>query len=159
MPKTSSHRFTSPIALAIFIIIMHSAMANLGAEQSGETLDPNYVEGKKAVESQDWKKAIDLLSKAVQAVPNDSNTHNLLGYAYRKTGNFDASFMQYKEALKLDPANKHAHEYIGEAYLLTGNLATAEQHLADLQKICSPIPCEEYKELKLAVEAYKKAHK
>ena len=31
----------------------------------------------------------------------------------------------------------------------------AEQHLAELAKLCSPIPCEEYKELKRAVEAYK----
>jgi Flp pilus assembly protein TadD len=159
MPKHFYHSFFSAIALALSIVIMQSAMANLGAEPSTESLDPNYAEGKKALQAQDWKKAIDYLSKAVQAAPNDANAHNLLGYAYRKTGNFDASFMQYKEALKLDPASKHAHEYIGEAYLLTGNLATAEQHLAELQKICSPIPCEEYKELKLAVDAYKKAHK
>jgi len=159
MPKISYHLFFAAIALALSIGTMQSAIANLGAEQSTESLDPNYLEGKKALESQDWKRAIELLSKAVQAAPNDSNAHNLLGYAYRKTGNFDASFMQYKEALKLDPASKHAHEYIGEAYLLTGNLATAEQHLAELQKICSPIPCEEYKELKLAVDAYKKAHR
>jgi Flp pilus assembly protein TadD len=159
MPRIFYHLFFSAIALALSIVTMQSGMANLGAEQSSESLDPNYIEGKKALEAQEWKKAIDFLSKAVQAAPNDSNAHNLLGYAYRKTGNFDASFMQYKEALKLDPASKHAHEYIGEAYLLTGNLATAEQHLAELQKICSPIPCEEYKELKLAVDAYKKAHR
>ena len=159
MPKTFYRVFSSTIALAMSIISLQSAMANLGAELATESVDPNYVEGKRAVESQDWKKAIDFLSKAVQTGPSDSNAHNLLGYAYRKTGNFEASFAHYKEALKLDPANKHAHEYIGEAYLLTGNLATAEQHLADLQKICSPIPCEEYKELKLAVDAYKKAHK
>ena len=159
MPKTSHTLFCSTIASAVFIVTMHSALGNMGADEPTESLDPNYVEGKKALQSQDWKKAVDLLSKAVQSVPNDSNAHNLLGYAYRKTGNFDASFVQYREALKLDPTNKHAHEYIGEAYLLTGNLAIAEQHLADLQKICSPIPCEEYKELKLAVDAYKKSHK
>ncbi|RDJ94194.1 hypothetical protein B4Q13_16380, partial [Lacticaseibacillus rhamnosus] len=33
------------------------------------------------------------------------------------------------------------------------------QHLAELQKLCSPIPCEEYKELKRAVEEYKKNSK
>ncbi len=134
-------------------------MANMGAEESNESIDPDYVAGKKAVESQDWKKAIDLLSKAMKTVSNNSEAHNLLGYAYRKSGNFDASFIQYDQALKLDPANKHAHEYIGEAYLLTGNLPKAEQHLAELQRLCSPIPCEEYKELKLAVDAYKKARK
>ncbi|MGH8596750.1 MAG: tetratricopeptide repeat protein, partial [Gammaproteobacteria bacterium] len=63
------------------------------------------------------------------------------------------------EALKLNPKHKHAHEYIGEAYLLTDNLGKAEQHLAELQKLCTPIPCEEYKELKRAVESYKKNKK
>ena len=141
------------------LMVLPAAMANMGAEEPNESLDPNYVAGKKALESQEWKKAIDLLSKAVQAVPNNSDAHNLLGYAYRKTGRFDASFVQYNEALKLDPMNRHAHEYIGEAYLLTDNLPKAEQHLAELQRICSPIPCEEYKELKRAVDAYKKAKK
>ena len=86
-------------------------------------------------------------------------TANFLGYAYRKTGKFDASFNHYSEALKLNPKHKHAHEYIGEAYLLTDNLPKAEQHLAELQKLCTPIPCEEYKELKRAVDAYKKTKK
>jgi Flp pilus assembly protein TadD len=146
-------------ALAVLGLTITPAMANMGAEGPSENLEPNYLEGKKALESQDWKKAIDLLSKAVQTAPNSSDAHNLLGYAYRKIGRFDASFVQYNEALKLDPTNRHAHEYIGEAYLLTDNLPKAEQHLAELQKICSPIPCEELKELRRAVDAYKKAKK
>ena len=145
-----------PLMLAV---MLPRAMANMGAEEANESIDPDYLAGKKAVESQDWKKAIDLLSKAMQTVSNNSEAHNLLGYAYRKTGNFDASFVQYNQALKLDPANRHAHEYIGEAYLLTDDLPKAEKHLAELQRICSPIPCEEYKELKRAVDAYKKARK
>jgi Flp pilus assembly protein TadD len=149
-----------PAMLAVLgLISVPAANANMGAEEANESIDPDYVAGKKAVESQDWKKAIDLLSKAMKTVSNNSQAHNLLGYAYRKTGNFDASFTQYDQALKLDPANKHAHEYIGEAYLMTGNLPKAEQHLAELQRICSPIPCEEYKELKRAVDEYKKAKK
>lgn len=147
------------ILAAISVSFMRIAAANMGAEEPGESQDQNYLEGKKALESQDWKKAIDLLSKAVQATPNNSDAHNLLGYAHRKTGNLDASFAQYNEALKLDPMNRHAHEYIGEAYLLADNLSKAEQHLAELRKICSPIPCEEYKELKRAVDAYRKAKK
>ena len=153
-------KLSIPSVLAILsLVILPTAMANMGAEESNESSDANYLEGKRALESQEWKRAIDLLSKAVQAVPNNSDAHNLLGYAYRKTGRFDASFVQYNEALRLDPKNKHAHEYIGEAYLLTDNLPKAEQHLAELQKICSPIPCEEYKELKRAVDAYKKTKK
>jgi len=149
----------SPMLALVGLIMPLVAMANMGAEEANESLDPDYVAGKKAVESQEWQKAIGLLSKAMQVASNNSEAHNLLGYAYRKTGNFDASFVEYNQALKLDPANRHAHEYIGEAYLLTGNLPKAEQHLAELQRICSPIPCEEYKELKRAVEGYRKIKK
>jgi len=152
-------RSTAIAALLIGLAIQQTTWANMGAEETVERHDPNYEEGKKALASHDWKSAIELLSKAIQATPNDSDAHNLLGYAYRKTGNFEASFAQYAEALKLDPANKHAHEYIGEAYLLNGNLPKAEHHLAELQRLCTPIPCEEYKELKRAVDAYKSAKK
>ena len=151
--------FILSMLAVLSLVMLPRAMANMGAEEANESIDPDYLAGKKAVESQDWRKAIDLLSKAMQTVSNNSEAHNLLGYAYRKTGNFDASFVQYNQALKLDPANRHAHEYIGEAYLLTDDLPKAEQHLAELQRICSPIPCEEYKELKRAVDAYKKARK
>ena len=145
-----------PVLLTAMGLVVPAAMANMGAEEANQSIDPDYVAGKKAVESQDWKTAIELLSKAMKTVSNNSEAHNLLGYAYRKTGNFSASFAQYDQALKIDPANRHAHEYIGEAYLLTNNLPKAEQHLTELQKLCSPIPCEEYKELKRAVDAYRK---
>ena len=134
------------------------SIANMGADDS-ESTDANFLEGRKAVEAQDWNKAVELLSNAVQSDPNNADAHNFLGYAYRKKGAYAASFEHYEQALKLDPKHKHAHEYIGEAYLLTDNLPKAELHLAELQKICTPIPCEEYKELKRAVDIYKKNRK
>ncbi|MFN0041365.1 MAG: tetratricopeptide repeat protein [Burkholderiales bacterium] len=146
--------------LAIYLASMaFAASANLGESDSSGTEEANFVEGKKAVEAQDWGKAIEWLSKAVQAQPQSADAHNFLGYAYRKNGKYDASFQHYQEALKLNPKHKHAHEYIGEAYLLTNNLFKAEYHLAELEKICTPIPCEEYRELKRAVETYKKSQK
>ena len=39
------------------------SLANMGAETEA-TDDPNALEGKKAIEAQDWKRAIDLLGKA-----------------------------------------------------------------------------------------------
>jgi len=144
---------------ALLVAFVFPVAANLGEDDSTASTDPNFQEGKKAVESQDWNKAVDLLSKAVQSDPKNADAHNFLGYAYRKNGKFDASFNHYNEALKLNPKHKHAHEYIGEAYLLTDNLPKAEQHLAELQKLCTPIPCEEYKELKRAVDNYKKNKK
>jgi Flp pilus assembly protein TadD len=144
--------------ITVMALAAAPAWANLGGEDS-DSSDPAFLDGKKAVESQDWNKAVELLTKAVQTDPKNADAHNLLGYAYRKKGAFQASFEHYEEALRLNPQHKHAHEYIGEAYLLTDNLAKAELHLAELQKLCTPIPCEEFKELKRAVEAYKKAKK
>jgi hypothetical protein len=40
---------------------------------------------------------------------------------------------------------------------MTGNLAKAEEHLAVLDKLCF-LPCEEYRDLKAAIAAYKKQH-
>lgn len=146
------------LILAIVLAGATPAWSNMGADDS-DSSDPAYLDGKKAIESQEWDRATELLLRAVQADPNNADAHNLLGYAYRKKGAYAASFEHYEQALKLNPRHKHAHEYIGEAYLLTGNLPKAEQHLAELQKLCSPIPCEEYKELKRAVDEYKKKNK
>lgn len=151
-------KLRSGMFVALAIAALGPAFANMGADDS-ENSDSNFVEGRKAVESQNWDRAIELLSKAVETAPTNADAHNFLGYAYRKKGIYAAAFEHYELALKFNPKHKHAHEYIGEAYLLTGNLPKAEQHLAELRKICSPIPCEEYKELKIAVDTYKKAKK
>lgn len=147
------------LALALAASVPLSARANLGEEESSESKDPNWVEGKKAVEAKEWKRAADLLSKAASAEPLNADIQNWLGFAQRKQGNLDAALAAYNRALKLNPSHRAAHEYIGEAYLMTGNVAQAEQHLAELQKLCSPIPCEQLKDLKRAVEEYKKTKK
>jgi tetratricopeptide (TPR) repeat protein len=132
------------------------ALANLGdTDEDPAVDDPGFSQGRAAIEAQDWAKAIDALKKTANIYPDSADTHNFLGYAYRQAGDIDAAFQHYQRALEIDPSHKHAHEYLGEAYLMTNDLAGAEQHLAELAKICTPIPCEEYKELKRAVEAFK----
>ena len=88
--------------------------------ESSESQDPNWIEGKKAIEAKNWKQAVALLSKAAAAEPKNADVQNWLGFAQRKSGNLDAAFAAYNEALKLNPEHKSAHEYIGEAYLMTG---------------------------------------
>ena len=132
------------------------ASANMGSDEPSESQDPNWVAAKKAVEAQDWKQATQLLSKAALTDPNNADIQNWLGYAQRKQGNLNAAFAAYNQALKLNPNHKGAHEYIGEAYLMAGDVTKAEKHLAELQRLCSPIPCEELKDLQRAVQEYKK---
>lgn len=152
-------RWTKAALTAVWLLASPlAAMANMGAESTSSD-DPNAVEGKKAIEAQDWKRAVELLSKAANTDPNNADVQNWLGFAQRKSGNLDAAFAAYNNALKLNPQHKAAHEYIGEAFLLKGDVGNAEQHLAELQKLCTPIPCEEYKDLKRAVEDYRKKKK
>ncbi len=147
------NRFTLAILAATFTAA--SASANMGTDDNKDSTNADWLAGKQAVEAKDWKKAVDYLSRAAAAEPNNADIQNWLGFANRKQGNLAAAFTAYNQALKLDPRHKQAHEYIGEAYLLSNDLPKAEQHLAELQKLCTPIPCEEYKDLKRAVDEYK----
>jgi Flp pilus assembly protein TadD len=149
-------RWISGMMMCLALSVPLGTIANMGADDSSTTTDPDALEGKKAIEAQDWKRAVQLLSKAAATDPNNAEVRNWLGFAQRKSGNLDAAFAAYNEALKLNPQLKTAHEYIGEAYLLKGDVAKAEQHLAELQKLCTPIPCEEYKDLRRALDEYKK---
>jgi len=117
----------------------------------------DYDKGKQAIESKNWKMAIESFNKVVARDSMDADARNYLGYAWRKSGDLDMAFKHYNEALRIDPSHKGAHEYIGEAYLMVNNVAKAEEHLARLDKICF-LSCEEYRDLKKSIEAYKAAH-
>lgn len=145
-------------AAVVITTLSTAVFAHLGEDEE-ESTNPEWLAGKGAVEAQDWKAAVEHLNKAATDEPKNADIRNWLGFAERKLGNLDAAFAAYNEALKLNPQHRAAHEYIGEAYLVSGNVKKAEEHLAELQRLCTPIPCEEYKDLKRAVEAYKQGQK
>jgi tetratricopeptide (TPR) repeat protein len=101
-----------------------------------------------------WAAAIDDLSLVNDTGNADWN--NLMGYSHRKakTPDYAAAERYYNEALRIDPKHRGALEYSGELYLMMGNLPKAEARLAALDKACF-MPCEEYSDLKKAVERYK----
>jgi len=134
---------------------MGALAAGTDTQPAAAAQDPDYEAGKKAIEAMDWKLALASLGKAAARDPANPDIQNYLGYAYRKSGNLDAAFRSYGEALRLDPKHKGAHEYVGEAYLMANNLAKAEEHLAALDKICF-FPCDEYRDLKKAIEEYRR---
>lgn len=94
----------------------------------------------------DFTDAVRAFETAAKADPKNADYFSMLGYSYRKSGDYDAAFEDYRKALSLDPAHRGAHEYVGEAYVETGNLAMADQHLARLAQLC-PSGCPEYDEL------------
>jgi len=112
------------------------------------------------VEGKDFKSSLAHLTNAAQETPDDADVHNLLGYSYRKVGQFDKAMEHYGLALKLDRNHRGAHEYVGELYLETNRLAEAEQQLQALSKACPWFgKCDERDDLKAAIEKYKAAKK
>ena len=83
---------------------------------------------------------------------------NLMGYSLRKStpADLDGADRHYREALRIDPRHRGALEYSGELALMKGDLPLAELKLAVLDKICS-FGCEEYTDLKQAVQRYQTA--
>ena len=101
-----------------------------------------------------WDGAIAELKRVNDTGNADWN--NLMGYSLRKGAapDYAGAEKYYNEALRIDPKHRAALEYSGELYLMTGNLPKAEQRLAALDKACT-FTCEEYTDLKKAVERYK----
>ena len=118
----------------------------------------DFTNAKKAIEGKDWAQAIGLLKKVTAAEPANPEAFNLLGFATRKSGDARGSLQYYQQALTLDPKHIGAHEYIGEAYLMLDELPRAEEHLRKLNDLCT-FGCREYRDLKAAVEGYKKGQK
>ena len=124
-------------------------------EPPPEVVTPEHEAGRKAVQAKDWQGALKLLLAAEKKEPRNADVQNLLGFAYRHTGNLEQAFKHYDIALKIDPRHLGAHEYVGEAYLLANNVAKAEQHLAELRRHCQRV-CEERDDLEKAIAEYRK---
>ena len=115
----------------------------------------DYATGKKAIEARDWNGAISSLTKAAQRDSRNPDIQNLLGYAYRNSGQLDPAFKHYQRALQLDPRHLGAHEYIGEAYLMANDVSKAEEHLAQLKRYCTSAACEPYDDLRKKIETHR----
>jgi Flp pilus assembly protein TadD len=166
MPTTLTPSTPRAPHLPALLIAVALALA-AGTSRAVDTTDASPAPaGAKAVDlkpaqariaQQDWPGALTELRR-IDARGN-ADWNNLMGFALRKSTPPDlaAAERYYDEALRLDPQHRGALEYSGELYLMRGDLARAEQRLATLDKVCR-LPCEEYTDLKRAVEKYKAAN-
>ncbi len=147
-------------ALLIPLTLAAMAFANDSPEPTVAPGDPDLATARARIAAKDWSGAAAVMGKAVARDPRNADYHNLLAYAVRNGANpnMDVVFKHYQEALRLDPKHRGAHEYIGEAYLMVGNPAKAKEHLAALNKLCF-FTCEEYRDLKKAIERYESTKK
>jgi hypothetical protein len=147
---TRSHKF--------FVILSLALVSNSFAADTGPTTSaPDTLATARAqIAAKKWPAALEELRKVNDASSADWN--NLMGYSLRKSNPPDlvAAEKYYTEALRLSPQHRGALEYSGELYLMKGDLAQAEQRLSVLDKACR-FGCEEYTDLKQAIERYKAA--
>jgi len=102
------------------------------------------------------KEHYDIAAKDLKAMLEgdlkNADAWNLLGYSYRKMGQFDLSWDAYERALTLNPDHLGANEYLGELYITQGNMEQAGMQLEKLMVLC-PTSCEAFENLKKAIAA------
>ncbi len=142
--------------LMVLLLSLLSTSVTLAAGEfgsSGGNKSENLQKAVKAIEADNYKIAIKLLTKEVDDSPEDADAWNYLGFSYRKSNQFDQAFVAYRKALELKPKHRGANEYIGELYLHVDDLENAKMHLQVLDDACF-FGCDEYDDLKQAISVY-----
>ena len=85
------------------------------------------------------------------AVDYVADVANLIGYSYRKLGNYKLSQAYYEQALKDDPNHVRTWQYYGLWQLEQGNREQAEYHLNKIAQLAGTDSAE-YRSLATALE-------
>ena len=135
------------INLIFYISIIAFSYANLG-DNSYDESNPEIQEILQLMDNKNFHSALEKLIQIDKNDKNNSNVQTLIGFTYRKLGDYDNSIEYYKKAIINDPKNINAHHYIALSYLGIGKKNLATKHLDELIRICNPIPCKEIGDLK-----------
>jgi tetratricopeptide (TPR) repeat protein len=116
--------------------------------------DPRFIQGYRAAyttiyDRNDYASAIEQLKALGQ--DDRADVANLIGYSYRKLGDYKVSQIWYERALKADPNHVKTWQYYGLWQLEQGNRDSAQYHLSRIGKLCGT-DCAEYRSLAAALE-------
>lgn len=75
---------------------------------------------------EEYEKAIEELTKALQLNPNNTAIYTSLGVAYFKSNNYQDAIRFFKKGLLLDPDDMNLKSNLAEAHLKAGNISEAE---------------------------------
>lgn len=146
-----------PIARILSTALLAFVLQQGAVAADTPTTEPDKLsQARSLIKAKQWAQAIAELNSVND--PASADWNNLMGYSLRKakTPDLEGAERFYNEALRLNPNHRGALEYSGELYLIKGDLPTAEKRLAVLDKACI-FGCEEYTDLKKAIERYKAA--
>jgi tetratricopeptide (TPR) repeat protein len=115
--------------------------------------DPKFLQDYRAAyatiyERNDYAAAITQLKALEQ--DDRADVANLIGYSYRKLGNYQLSSLWYERALKADPSHVRTWQYYGLWQVEQGNRQQAQYHLAKLEQLAGK-DSTEYRSLAQAI--------
>jgi len=116
--------------------------------------NPKFVDGYRLAyttiyDRNDYTTAIEQLKALGQ--DDRADVAILIGYSYRKLGDYKVSQIWYERALKADPNHVKTWQYYGLWQLEQGNRDQAQYHLNRISKLCGT-DCAEYRSLASALE-------
>ncbi|MBI3700147.1 MAG: tetratricopeptide repeat protein [Afipia sp.] len=123
------------------------------ADKKSSIDDPAFLKGYREAyatiyERNDYSAAIPQLEALGQ--PDRADVANLIGYSYRKLGNYQLASQWYERALKADPNHVRTWQYYGLWQIEQGNRDQAMYHLGKIEKIAGK-NCPEYASLAQAL--------
>lgn len=131
-----------------------SKNAKKKGKKTSSTEEQRFASGYRAAyatiyDRQDFASAIEQL----KALGHDdiADVANLIGYSYRKLGDYRLSQIWYERALKADPNHVRTWQYYGLWQIEQGNRDQAQYHLSRIAAI-SGTSSEEYRSLAQALE-------
>ena len=154
------------LVITLLVFLGLSVNLNLAYAASGAGMDSTgsslYKSGKKLIikakklEKKEkiekaqtlYLKALSKLEKAYDKDKKNADILNYLGFALRKTGDFEKAEKFYLKGLKIDAAHLGINEYLGELYVQTNRIELAKERL----QVLNGCKCEEYDELKELIE-------
>jgi hypothetical protein len=123
-------------------------------QKQSSLADPSFAEGYRAAyaaiyQRNDYAAAIGQLKTLGR--DDIADVANLIGYSWRKLGDYKLSQAWYERALKLDPNHVRTWQYYGLWQVEQGNRESAQYHLTRIAAVCGTA-CDEYKSLAAALE-------
>jgi len=147
-------------ALVLSLVVASSSWAAGSTSRSTPKRAPTtYDIAERAVKAGNYNRAIPLLEQVVAKEPGNADAWNYLGFSHRKLKDYEKSRTAYEKALSINPRHKGALEYLGELYVQTGKIEKANAQLKKLKDVCGFFGCEEYDDLKAAIDAFESRKK
>jgi len=123
-------------------------------KKSSSVSDPKFLAAYRTAyttiyDSHDYTSAIDQLKSLKR--DDVADVANLIGYSYRKLGNYQSSKVYYELALKDDPNHVRTWQYYGLWQLEQGNREQAQYHLNKIASLAGA-DSSEYRSLAAALD-------